>query len=176
MKKVLNKLKSTEWLSVIIASFALFLSIYEGYQTRVHNELSVRPKVGIILSGQDSGIFSARIKNIGLGPAVLTDIKLRSEQGTVSMKNMKNSQAFFQDILLFMEDKENGTTDLKMTDNSTFKYNFTLGVGEEIKIFTLSDSNKSHFFEVSKKYLERKMRIEVFYEDFYGNGFRNQYN
>ncbi len=59
-----------------IAIIALGVSIHQGYETRRHNRLSVRPIMASKTTyepGEDQGLF---LENVGFGPAVVTKIEL----------------------------------------------------------------------------------------------------
>ncbi len=65
--------------SGVIAIIALRASIRSGEETRKHNKLSVRPLLSIdnaMSEVGNRGFYSIRLSNCGIGPAIITDVKL----------------------------------------------------------------------------------------------------
>ncbi len=89
MKK-LNADTVTAIASVIIALAAIFISVWQGVETRKHNQLSVTPKLDIFQESRQKvrsiGLF---IANHGLGPAIIGDIiiSVRETQFKVNTEN-----------------------------------------------------------------------------------------
>lgn len=67
--------KITNVATVIIATCALGLSIWQGVAQRQHNELSTEPRVNAYfkVDGEKWGLF---VFNNGLGPAYIEDVKI----------------------------------------------------------------------------------------------------
>lgn len=61
--------------AIIIATASIFVAVWQGYETRKHNRLSVRPKLQISYS-VDEERFGYILINNGLGPATITEIKI----------------------------------------------------------------------------------------------------
>ncbi|QUE76048.1 hypothetical protein [Stutzerimonas stutzeri] len=64
--------------SLFVASAAFFISTYQTYTTRLHNRLTVKPKISIniSLSTGNSPSVGFFVKNSGTGPAVIESIEL----------------------------------------------------------------------------------------------------
>lgn len=75
---VVESTSGTDWATlsaICISILALIATGWQGYLTRVHNRLSVRPQ----LEGHsymEDGIYSLTIRNDGLGPAILTHARV----------------------------------------------------------------------------------------------------
>ncbi len=66
-----------EHAATIIAILALLFTIYQGYLTRRHNRLSVKPFLNFTNKYDANNIIQYCIlKNSGLGPAIITNIKV----------------------------------------------------------------------------------------------------
>ena len=63
-----------EAVSILIATSALIVSVWNAYRTSSHNNLSIRPLLAIQtdLIGDDGGSIGARLRNEGFGPAIVT--------------------------------------------------------------------------------------------------------
>jgi hypothetical protein len=59
--------------AMFIAAMALVVSIYEGYELRKHNRLSVRPYLQTEVSRIGTQKYTIGLKNGGLGPAIVED-------------------------------------------------------------------------------------------------------
>ena len=55
---------------------ALIVSIYEGYEIRKHNRLSVRPHLQNDVNRRGVTDYSIGIKNGGLGPAIIEEFEI----------------------------------------------------------------------------------------------------
>jgi hypothetical protein len=67
---------NANWVGVLIAFFALLLSIYSGYETRRHQRLSVRPHVTISFNANDDG--AGWVRGIsGTGPAIINGFEVK---------------------------------------------------------------------------------------------------
>ena len=61
--------------SVFIACMALFVAVWQGYATRKHNRLSIKPILHTSLDFSE-GKVSLRVKNCGVGPAIIKTIQV----------------------------------------------------------------------------------------------------
>lgn len=79
--------------SVSIALCALGISLWQGYLTRKHNKLTVNPYgvIQIDISAQSEQV-GVHIRNQGVGPMILTSIKIRREDGCIDFADMSNVQ------------------------------------------------------------------------------------
>jgi hypothetical protein len=90
MSETVNERKKFKWSTdnwislsaVFIALCALFLSIYEGCSNRKHNRLSVKPLI-LLDSGLDETGSGFRIRNSGLGPALIKWFSVEIDEKTI---------------------------------------------------------------------------------------------
>ena len=58
--------------AIVIALCALAVSIWQGHLARVHNEMSVQPRLNIAASlNSTNGVAEINLTNAGLGPAII---------------------------------------------------------------------------------------------------------
>ncbi|MDP5138737.1 hypothetical protein ORJ04_22585 [Rheinheimera baltica] len=142
--------------AVIIAALALLSTLWQGYLTRKHNKLSVKPLLHLNL-GTLNGLF-IKLQSLGLGPALITKVVIISDG-----KRYENpSKDPYPEILSYL------TT-------ANYKYLFNMPVvgssylpGSEINLLSLECENFS--FE-QKKELEafhEQLYFELHYTSFYG--------
>jgi hypothetical protein len=63
--------------SAVVATAALFISIWNAWATRRHNRLSVRPHLALSKkTSPNAPQLTIDIKNNGLGPAIMTSIRV----------------------------------------------------------------------------------------------------
>ena len=62
--------------SVIVACCALWVAVSQGQQARLHDRLSVRPQLDWRASTDERGVFSIKLINVGLGPAIVSNVQL----------------------------------------------------------------------------------------------------
>lgn len=66
----------TSFCALIVAAFALFLTIYEGCATRKHNKLSVKPIMFVSFEFNEEGTGWLAL-NSGVGPGVLKWLEVK---------------------------------------------------------------------------------------------------
>ncbi len=81
--------------SAAIAVCALGVSLWQGYLTRLHNVLSVRPHVEVLFRGvYDEDQVKITLINNGLGPALITSLLAHHDGRTFPL----NSDDSFSDL------------------------------------------------------------------------------
>jgi len=154
--------------AIIISLFSLIFSIYHNRKTlrltEKHNMLSVRPILQISGSVESkSGIIEYRVKNEGLGPALIQKI------------NFKYDDNFFDNINDLLNDLQP-----RMASKTQFKLDIKFK-----KIFpntVISSNNALHIFKIkvnpemytnSLGDLLEKVNMNILYEDMYGKRYEN---
>ncbi|WP_319237476.1 hypothetical protein [uncultured Propionivibrio sp.] len=70
--------------SAVIAVFALVATVWQAWVTRKHNRLSVKPLLNTWSeTNGGAGIYEARLKNIGIGPAIIDSFEVRVDDKMV---------------------------------------------------------------------------------------------
>ena len=91
---ILKKMSPSDWIaaaSMMVAFVAVILALYEGGQNRLHNRLSVKPKILISFHHNEEGAGYI-LSNSGLGPAIIKWIEVKvdgavqANWGTVAEK------------------------------------------------------------------------------------------
>jgi len=72
----INKKNIVSYAAMFTAFMALIVSIYEGYEIRKHNRLSVRPHLITEINIKGIRQESIIIKNGGLGPAIINEFEI----------------------------------------------------------------------------------------------------
>ncbi|MCA0132603.1 hypothetical protein [Winogradskyella alexanderae] len=101
--------------TVIIAICAIFLTIYQIYATRKHNRLGIRPllKIGWTTDEKIDGIW---LKNVGLGPAIITAFSIKHDGKIITTKDLTNhlhEKGFTSGMYIANKGSTITTTDLK---------------------------------------------------------------
>jgi hypothetical protein len=146
-------------LSVFIALCALGVSIYNIWQTRRHYRLSVRPYLRFVISYGTKNIpFGVHLANNGIGPAILTDLRIFLDGQPFSTTtghrwNMVWMKAGYNKPIVSYGFPEKGDA---------------LRVGDTFPLLTVdegceSDTERGEFFRALKK-----VDLEVLYESMYG--------
>ncbi|MGI5521452.1 hypothetical protein ACQEUX_10885 [Micromonospora sp. CA-259024] len=141
--------------ATVIAVASLVVSITEARANRRHNFQSVRPLLSLDCLRSDGGLTGIRIRNAGLGPAVI------------------------RAATLYLDDEEVGLWEKAVVDplRGTFAVwpNFTslrrgrpIPVGQELMILAVEDYDPARDGEFWVAVTER-IRIRVQYESIYGN-------
>lgn len=72
----INKKNIVSYAAMFTAFMALLVSIYEGYEIRKHNRLSVRPHLITEINIKGVRQETVIIKNGGLGPAIIDEFEI----------------------------------------------------------------------------------------------------
>lgn len=83
-------LTQSDWIALsamIVAVLALFVTIWESYQSRKHNRLSVKPLLGIGVDIHEKLEFT--LSNQGIGPAVIKEFSVYFD-GKLLSKNPRS--------------------------------------------------------------------------------------
>ncbi|WP_156676000.1 hypothetical protein [Pseudomonas sp. Leaf58] len=70
------KADTAPWVAILISLFALTATFWQAHLSRVHNKLSVRPHLAGHSSYTDEGIYKFELRNVGLGPAIITGARV----------------------------------------------------------------------------------------------------
>lgn len=144
----------------VTATLALVISIWQGYSTKIHNELSVLP----VLTAQskikglesDNGIF---LSNEGLGPGIIKNmsIKLGNENFDLTKQGWESFlKKIGRDAQCFRTNKLN--------DNSK------ISASETIALFEIPPrSSPLCFYALRSILVNQDIKITIDYESIYGN-------
>lgn len=148
--------------AAIIALCALAISIWQGYITRNHQKLTVKPHIDFDYKFFPGKPIELRIMNNGLGPAVITSFNVLFDG-----KKISNSHS---ESYIKITDKLKDDTGFDLT----FEYNFPLkneafpaGSIEYLLKVTLKDKNDADAMEAAKNILSR-VGFSADYECMYG--------
>lgn len=82
--------------SAVIALSAFGTSVWQGYLTRKHNQLSVRPFVGFAFHRTEDTIFRIVIHNYGLGPANLNKLSAKFNNETINLHSIQSLHKLYR--------------------------------------------------------------------------------
>jgi hypothetical protein len=105
--------------SIIVGVSALIISVWQGYETREKNRLSVTPMISIygeyVLGSKYPGIS---LKNKGIGPAIIVEIEISTNKEYKLYSGSRALRDFAKDFIkickinnisdIYFEDIENG--------------------------------------------------------------------
>jgi hypothetical protein len=149
--------------SGFVALLALFVSVWQGYITRKHNILSVRPHVEITYNSLFDD-YSVEISNNGLGAAIVKEVVLSFDGKTCLMNDESNIKVFlnylfgdFQTIIKYHS-----------SDNT-----FSLAPNEKQLLFRFQPppdvdlTSYNHHFNKAR-IRSKELSVKVTYECMYG--------
>lgn len=96
ISEICDWLKSNS--SGILAVLALATTAWQGYLQRKHNRLSVTPKLEIIQHRTPDGIAALTLKNVGVGPAIITEYRITADGTKLSFPTSTGLHAAFAGI------------------------------------------------------------------------------
>jgi len=155
------------WLSLVVAGLALSVTVWEGYENREHNRLSVAPRLTVTtrISASESGAAGIYVENEGLGPAIIRDVRVTI--GNTTYQPADDGSPWAPAVNRLLEEAEpldfNPEDDLHQFD---FEENDTLGAGEAKPVFFPGPGK-----EKAQAWFEKnagKISLEIDYESMYG--------
>ena len=75
---------------MFVAVLALMVSVYEGYEMRKHNRLSIKPYINSEIYMENTpnkNTFEITLKNPGLGPAIIEEFSIYANGKKVESRN-----------------------------------------------------------------------------------------
>lgn len=153
----------------LVSLTALFLSIWQGYETRKNYRLSVTPHISIAGNWTfDDSFKGITIENKGIGPAIITKIELSFDNKVFyNSFSPKEFSRFLQDLHLIVMD-----TDFSGMCYHNFIHGEMLSPGEKIPYFWLGPDDKEDMNKI--KTLESvfsNINITIQYQSIYGKKF-----
>lgn len=151
-------------LATILSIVAIIIALDEIMQTRIHNRLSVRPRLSLGFNGRTDTDISVELKNTGIGPAVVLKMDLY-----VDDKLQPSSTAFnFFHVLEFVN-----IQDPHAIEHIDLKE--VISIGDSLDLITVKRNMDEEFHHLNLIKLAR-IRILINYESFYGEQFQlNEY-
>jgi hypothetical protein len=162
MKRKQTKFNADRILSVsaiVIALASVGVSVWEGYETRLHNRLSVRPKIEII-GDVEQTCFGLAILNNGLGPAVIRDNNILLDGKPFDRRGLGGLDVLLDSLGLPGRLAAKGVLDAGTTVPS----------GDRENLFFLNRQATDDLAAIIDK-IEKRVRIEIHYTSMYGERF-----
>jgi hypothetical protein len=159
----LKTFETSNWIalaSVVSALSALVLTIWQGLQTRKHNRLSAKPYVGFSWVNKPLQGLRCELKNLGLGPALISQIRFFVDNNEVKIKNRESYKSLFEAL-------EINKVATKIEVFHTEPHS-ALSVGQSESLIVFCDSSIS---EGDHKLIASKLRrfsVQVEYKCIYG--------
>ena len=161
--------------AIIIAISSMVISIYEGITMRNHYHLSVQPRLDydFDMSGvpdDDETNFSTsgyKIKNNGLGPAIITNIEYFIDGNKIDSVTEQNKNLLFDKLFNFKN--------IAGHSHSTFLVGQTIPSNETLTIFEYSFMTLEAYERQHKEFYNRFSFI-INYKSLYSERFEISHN
>jgi len=164
-----NKLSSSDQIAsaaAFIALCAFFVAIWQGYISRKHNRLSVRPKLDIHTLCIDNEPIVIELRNYGLGPAIVKDIKY--EIGGNKFKSDK-TDSLVNFTNYFKQPINVGAIRFYTIHDQTI-----INQNNSISLLVFEDSHNDNTYIADICSKLNDLKIEVSYDCIYGNKYNMQ--
>lgn len=147
---------ASTWVAIFISTLALIITFWQGYVTRKHNMLSVRPYLGGHATWGEGGVYVLKVTNDGLGPAVITAGRVFCRGERIEGYGTAVIVKAFQDI-----------PGCELIGQEFFHPEYVLPVGSSIEVCTVKyDSTVGDIDD----YLAGLLCLELEYRSVYGGG------
>ena len=143
--------------AIIIAVASIFISVWQGIESRNHNRLAVRPALDIVYSTVNKS-FGFKVKNNGIGPAVLTKRTLLFKGKEIDWYNHKDLTAARESLQA-----------MSGMNFSILRENSTIPVGEEYNLLLFSSDTLNGMTAKEKIFDSIGFKLE--YQSMYGEIF-----
>lgn len=144
--------------SGIIAILALFATLYQSHLSRKHNRLSIMPHLAIHGEEGENCTFTITIRNDGLGPANIEDLKIH--------RDGKKLNAIGEHLITKAFE---GLDMCELISLESISTPFILPSSQSIKLATIKYDERIDSID---EHLEKLLRIEILYKSSYGEKFK----
>ncbi|MCG8393323.1 MAG: hypothetical protein MI745_09590 [Pseudomonadales bacterium] len=151
--------------SLVVASIALNESARNGEAQRRHNRLSVRPILHVTTRWHAGrGGVSYSVENNGVGPAILTDIKIYSGDS-------KGLGGVDYPLLIISRLMPEGWQDHVTSSITRFDGAYTIPAGTSVELFglTIDEDHISKFYPSLRRAFDKTFYPVLTYENIYGD-------
>ncbi len=146
--------------SAVIALLVFFLTVWQGMQTRKHNQLSVKPFLDFLwVNNHEKGI-KCEIANLGLGPAFLDKVDFFVDGKELHTKDSNVYKSLFEALDLNVR---SGQVSVKQIEPNSA---LSIGQTNELLLFCDSSLLKDDYKLIASKL--RRLTIQVEYKCIYG--------
>ena len=148
--------------TIVLACTAIVISIWQGYETRHHNKLSVKPLLGIRYSVSENHPFiGVWIQNNGYGPAIIKEFIVYLDGQPIKVNSPGSAEKVYQDAKIFFK----GVTFWSPAES------FILRHGEDINLISYpKDKWTTGGIKMLVEGLNH-LRFQFIYESIYGEEF-----
>lgn len=140
------------WGAVLISILALGVTFWQAHLARRHNKLSVRPYLAGHTSCSDT-TYSLEIRNDGLGPALLTAVRVYRDGKLIEGEGTQ-----------LVDNAFSGVPGCKLEGREFFYPVFVLPAGQSINVFTVKYDPAIDDIEL---YLASRLCLEIEYKSSY---------
>jgi hypothetical protein len=156
--------------SAVVALCALGTSIWQGFLSRRHNILSVRPHIEIVLRAKDDPVFAIDLINNGLGPAFIAKLSMRRGSSNYELES-EHTFDIFTDALA-------GSNNFESVEYYVPNANSSIGPGCTVRILTIHPNKENPTaYEGGEAFKEvaRELNSLITYSCIYGKKYTSYY-
>jgi hypothetical protein len=151
--------------SVFIALLVFGFTVWQGMQTRKHNQLSVKPFLDFLwVNNHEKGI-KCEISNLGVGPAFLSKVDFFVDGKELQIKDRGDYKSLFE--LLDLNEVLGQVSVQHIQPNSAL----SIGQTNELLMFCDSSVSKDDYDLIASKL--RRLTIKVEYKCIYGISYQS---
>jgi hypothetical protein len=151
--------------SVVIASAALIVTVWQGIVIRRHNRMSVAPHVRIE-QRWTSKRMTFVLRNCGMGPAIISDLKLKVDGKVFPESQLKMYLGVFK-----LLDIDINRTRIFVPDSRD-----AISPNEEINLMDLDYTNVQGNTDSALRQIDKRLGISLEYESIYEEKFLAEYS
>ncbi len=149
----------TQYLSVIIAACVLSVTIWQGWQNRKHNRLSVKPFLNVLGCVSRSGNikdYTVTLVNHGVGPAIIKNFELLFEGKSVSNNHSESYKDFLNKKIKPLKGLKGRSFEHRSEDS-------VIKVGEEIILWKFKCERDEDIEDIEK--IKIRIKYQSIYQD-----------
>ena len=164
-----DQLSNSDWIAVssaIVAFCALAIAIWQGYLTRRHNVLSVRPYLEVVVTSSMLAKSHLVLKNGGLGPAVLDLVQFVYKKKTIDIRTNASYTEFLKLLALDFGDVK---AEWYVPDKHSI-----ISPGESIQLLAVSSERDALKLKKAFDAVLSVTSVVVEYKCMYGKNYRSE--
>ncbi|PKG73016.1 hypothetical protein CXF86_19890 [Shewanella sp. GutCb] len=168
MPEFVSTLETSDYIAMASAFIALLvfaLTLWQGFQVRKHNQLSVKPVLDFCwVNNYENGIL-CQLVNLGVGPSFLNKISFFVDDIEFHINEKNDYKSLFQELDL---NEQLGQVGVQHVQKGS-----TVSIGQSLDLLNFCDSSvlKNDYEQIAAKL--RRLSVQVEYKCIYGICFKS---
>jgi hypothetical protein len=148
--------------AAVIALCSLIISIWQGYLMRMHNRISLRPKIDINYRTHNGDLLGITLQNNGFGTAIVSKTEIRFNDQVFLFHSIDEWYSFMEHVLPHrVQCRYTGFTPDK---------DYSIAAGDSVELFVIEPDEAAGDY-IEQKFIIDKLKFNITYRSLYNEKF-----